>query len=301
MPWTSFVVDRAEQLLNHLEGAALRSIRRQNALAIATSGGLDSSILAALVAGHVDIPVHLITASAPGMVDAERARLLARHLELPLVEIVLTRATTKRLLDALVPALEPEPLDPALAAEWGLPADAKRVSPIRTAVGLVLLACAEEAARFSKRLVLGQGADELFGGYAKYQDVSVEERDAMMARDRDAVIGEGVAREGKIAKLVPIQFHYPYLDRGLVQFAKTIPSSELFSPTERKPLLREVARRLDLPRDIVEAPKTAAQYGSGAGAMLAELAAAAGMPQNDFLTSLVAQDRMIGEAHSLRT
>ena len=293
-------MDRAEQLLNHLEGAALRSIRRQNALAIATSGGLDSSILAALIASHVDIPVHLITASAPGMVDAQRARLLARHLELPLVEIVLTRSTTKRLLDSLAPALEPETIDPARAAEWGLPADAKRVSPIRAAVGVVLLACAEETARFAKRLVLGQGADEFFGGYAKYQGVSAEERDAMMMRDRDAVIGEGVARELKIAELAKVQFHYPYLDRGLVAFANTIPSSELFSADERKPLLRAVARRLDLPREIVDAPKTAAQYGSGAGEMLAALAEASGLPQNDFLTELVAQ-RRTGEPHSLRT
>ena len=122
----------------------------------------------------------------------------------------------------------------------------------------------------------------------------------MMARDRDGVIGEGVAREKKIADLARVQFHYPYLDAGVVAFAKSIPTSELFRDHERKPLLREVARRLDLPRDIVEAPKTAAQYGSGAGALLAELAGASGLPQNDFLTMLAAQ-RKTGEPHSLRT
>lgn len=277
----------------------MRSIRRQNTLAIATSGGLDSSILAAFIAGHVDIPVHLITASAPGMIDAERARILARHLGLPLVEVVLTRATTRRLLDRLLPALEPEPVDPARAAEWGLPPDSKRISPIRAAVGIVLIACAEEASRFAKRVVLGQGADELFGGYAKYQEATPEEREAMMARDREAVIGEGVVREKKIAEAGGIQFHYPYLDPRVVAFAKSIPSSELFREGERKPLLREVARRLDLPYDIVEAPKTAAQYGSGAGAMLAELAGESGLPQNDFLTILA--QRKTGEPHSLRT
>ena len=293
-------MDLAEQLHNHLEGAVLRSIRRQNTLAIATSGGLDSSVLAALIALHVDIPVYLVTASAPGAIDAERARRLAEHLGFPLIEIVLTHDTTRRLLDELAPLLEPEPVDPELAAEWGIPSDSTRINPIRAAVGVVLLACAQEASRFARRVVLGQGADELFGGYAKYVDAAPEEREVLLARDRAAVIGDGVARERKIADAAGIQFHYPYLDPRVVSFAKTLPSDALFRSGERKPLLRDVARRLDLPREIVEAPKTAAQYGSGAGALLAKMAKEEGLPQNDFLTRLSLQ-RKTGEPHSLRT
>ena len=293
-------LDVADELFNHLDGASLRAIRRQNTLAIATSGGLDSSVLAALIASHCDIPLYLVTASRPGAIDATRARMLARHLELPLIEVVLTKATTSMLLSELAPLLEPEQIDPARAEEWGLPPDTKRVSPIRAGVGLVLLACAREASRFARRLVLGQGADEFFGGYARYQNASPEELPAILDRDREAVRVAGVAHEARIAKSVGMQFHYPYLDAGVVAFAQGLPVDALFSATERKPLLREVARKLDLPRDIVEAPKTAAQYGSGSGDLLAALAEEAGMPQNDFLTALVAQ-RKTGEPHSLRT
>jgi asparagine synthase (glutamine-hydrolysing) len=293
-------LDLAEQLYNHLDGAILRAIRRQNTLAIATSGGLDSSVLAALIASHADIPLYLVTASKPGAIDATRARMLARHLELPLIEAVLTKATTGKLLEDLAPLLEPETIDPARAAEWGLPEDTKRVSPIRAGVGLVLLACAKEASRFARRLVLGQGADELFGGYARYQEAAPEDLAAILQRDRDAVRVEGVAHEARIANACSMQFHYPYLDPRVVSFAANLPMTALFNDTERKPLLREVARKLDLPRDIAEAPKTAAQYGSGSGEILADLAQEAGMAQNDFLTALVAQ-RKTGEPHSLRT
>src|SRR5688572_6907486 len=98
-------------------------MRRQDSISIATSGGLDSSILAALVNEFAEIPVQLVAVAAHGSSDSRRARFLARHLDLPLAELVLTRRTAQQLLDDLVPTLEPEAIEPELAAEWNLPPD----------------------------------------------------------------------------------------------------------------------------------------------------------------------------------
>lgn len=293
-------MDNADELLRLLEGASVRALRRQNAISIAISGGLDSSILASLIAKHAEIPLQLVTASAPGSIDAHRARLMARHLALPLTEIVLTRATAGRLLRRVVAVLEPETIDPDRAQEWGLSPRERRISPIRAAVGIVLFACAEEAASVSRRMVVGQGADELFGGYARYARAPLSEVASMLERDWLALRETGLAQEARLAQAAGVQFTYPYLDPRVVAFAQRQPIELLAGGEERKPLLREVARRLGLPDEIAAAPKTAAQYGSGAGSLVAALAAdAGGVPLNDFLTAL--HHRTSGEDHSLRT
>jgi asparagine synthase (glutamine-hydrolysing) len=285
-------------LLNHLAGAALRALRRQNALAVATSGGLDSSVLAALIARHAEIPVTLVSAAAPGADDGARARILARHLRLPLIEVVLSARVVEGLLDDVLAVIEPEPVDPA--QEWGLPSGSLRMSPVRVGVALVLLACARTVRPFAHRLVLGQGADELFAGYARYQALGMSELQAALAKDLESVQQEGIQQEARIARSAGVQFQYPYLDPRVVALARTIAPQELFAQGERKPILRAVARALELPAAIADAPKTAAQYGSGVAALIAQLVDRAGVPQNDFLTQRAVQ-RKTGEPHSLRT
>lgn len=289
-----------DQLVNLLEGAVVRALRRQNSLAIATSGGLDSSILAALVAEHADIPIQLVTAGAPGSADPRRARQLASHLDLPLAEIALTPRLVERTLARLAPLLEPEPVEPALAQEWGLPPDARRVNPVRAAVGLVLFAVAEEAARHAKRLLVGQGADEWFAGYARYEALASPELEAALARDRAELEERELPFEARIANAAGVEFQYPYLNDRVKAFAGKIPAAQLIAEGERKLPLRAVAESLRLPVEISRGSKLAAQYGSGAADLLRRLAEDSGLPQNEYLTRLATQ-RTMGEPHSFRT
>ena len=282
----------AERVLNALHGAVVRALRRQDSIAIAVSGGLDSSILAALIADHADVTVQLVNVSVAGSVDAQRARRLADHLQASLLEVVINGRYLERILPELVPLVGTSRVDLERAAEWGVAPETRYVSPIRTAWEVPVFVATREARRFAKRLVVGQGADEWFGGYARYANLTGEALVAALARDRDILDQEILPIEARIARHHSIQVHYPYLDVGVRGVARHLAPDLLVKGSERKIVLREVAARLGLPIEIVTVPKTAAQYGSGVSTLLAELAAKEGLHQNEFLTRML----LTGEA-----
>jgi asparagine synthase (glutamine-hydrolysing) len=290
----------ARRLQNALMGACVRVLRRQDAVCVATSGGLDSSVLAAMLVQHADVPVQLLTVGVSGAADPQRARNLARHLRLPLMEIVLTPSRVQRILSDLVPLVGPSRVDPARAAEWGIDAQTEYVSPLRTSWELPIFAVAQEAWRFAPRLVVGQGADEWLLGYSKYTELVGDALQRQVVVDRRVLEEEVLPIEKRIADHAGVLLQYPYLNEAVRGVCGRLPIEHLLHQGVRKRVLREVARGLDLPASVVDVPKTAAQYGSGVSEILKQLAADAGQHQNEYLTSFLAQ-RRIGELHSLRT
>lgn len=290
----------AQRLLNALTGAVVRCLRRQESICIATSGGLDSSVLAALAARHFDETVQLVTVSTPGGTDSARARLLSRHLGVPLVEIVLHPSRVERLLPDFVPLLGTQKVDPALADEWNVPHETRYVSPVMAAWELPIYLALQEARLHAPRVMVGQGADETLAGYARYLDVPPTELRAALAVDHARLRTEVLPVEARLAERFRIDVRYPYLDPVVQSLCAALPREFLLHEGERKRILRRVAAMLDLPREIAAAPKTAAQYGSGAADLLSGLAEAAGLHQNEYLTGFLDQRRM-GEPHSLRT
>lgn len=290
----------ATRILNALTGAVIRCLRRQESIAVATSGGLDSGILAALAAKHFDETVHLVTVAVPGAVDSSRARLLARHLGAPLSEVVLHPDRVREALPHFVPLLGAQRVDAALAKEWGVAADSRFVSPVMAAWELPLYFAMEESRRFASRLMVGQGADEAFGGYRRYLDLPPGSVRAAMAEDQKRLTEEVLPAEARMSERGGVDVRYPFLDPVVQKVARDLPLERLITGGDRKRILREVARHLELPPEVSEAPKTAAQYGSGVAGILASLAEQAGLHQNEFLTGFLVQ-RTMGELHSLRT
>jgi asparagine synthase (glutamine-hydrolysing) len=109
------------------------------------------------------------------------------------------------------------------------------------------------------RILVGQGADEIFGGYARYlssTDLAAElERDfADLARQR--------ARDQAVAALHGAYFSMPYQDLRVVRAAQTIPASMRVRGGVRKYPLRVIAER-HIPAENAWTEKKAMQYGSG--------------------------------------
>jgi asparagine synthase (glutamine-hydrolysing) len=290
----------ATRLENALMGAAVRTLRRQNSICVATSGGLDSSVLAAMLARHGDVPIHLITVGAAQSIDRERARLVANHLGMPLSEIVLNRERVRSILAQLVPLVGKSRIDAGLAKEWNLPIGTEFVSPLRVAWELPIFVAAQVAARFAQRLVVGQGADEWLAGYAKYASMSAAQLAPALETDRRILREEILPIEERIASAAGVKLQYPFLDERVAVVCKSLPPEHLIHEGVRKRVLREVARRLDLPKSVVDVPKTAAQYGAGVATLLKELAEDAHQHQNEYLTGFLPQ-RVTGEAQVLRT
>ncbi len=118
-------------------------------------------------------------------------------------------------------------------------------------------------------ILLGQLADELFGGYMKYARAATESENAaeMMRLD---VVKSGqrafVRDEQACARFTEARF--PFADDSLASFALGMPLELKVMGGERKVALRRAASLLGLPEALAAAPKKAAQYSSGVAKLL---------------------------------
>jgi len=231
-------VSDAEALLLALR-AAIRDMSAEGEAAVLFSGGLDSTVVARL-ASEV-CRVKLYTVGVKGAHDLRVSEAAARDLDLHWEPLLLEEREMIRLLPELAITLG---TDNPLTLSFEMP----------LWVGASIV---------KERLILtGQGADELFGGYARYQRMRPEELRARMADDQDALLSVGIERERRIAARFLKEFGYPFLDAKVVQLARSFPPEDFIIDGERKVVLRQVALLLGL-KDAAARPKKAAQYGSG--------------------------------------
>lgn len=114
-------------------------------------------------------------------------------------------------------------------------------------------------------MLLGQLADELFGGYMKYATAARKDEGLavkMMEADvEDSARRAFVRDEEACARFIEPRF--PFADDEVVSFALGLPLSYKISGQQRKLILRIAAENLGLPDELAQAPKKAAQYSSG--------------------------------------
>jgi asparagine synthase (glutamine-hydrolysing) len=141
--------------------------------------------------------------------------------------------------------------------------------PVNTSIALTQYFIARKAADLGHRRILaGQGADELFGGYARYlTSANLEEE---LERDF-ASLDLQVQRDQAVAGLHGVYLSMPYMDTGVVRAARAIPAAEKVKDGFRKIPLRRVAEQ-HISREFAWYEKKAMQYGSGVWGILKKLA-----------------------------
>jgi len=223
--------------------------------AVAFSGGLDSGLLAARTDGP------LFVGGFPDSDDVAAARSAAATLGRDLEVVEFTHAD----LEAGVPAV---------VAATG------RSNPMDVGIALPLYLVAREvAAAGHDRLVLGQGADELFGGYAKVADPAGDDRlhaDTVRGAARELIrsLPGQLERDVLALRAAGVDPVVPFLDDRVVGPALRLPADLLVDGDQRKVALRLAAD--DLPESIRRRDKTAVQYGSDVARELDRLARQAG-------------------------
>jgi len=212
-------------------------------LAIAFSGGIDSSILAA----RLDAPLYV--AGFPESHDVAAARSAADQLGREVRVVELDHET----VEAAVPAV---------AGAIG------RTNAMAVSIALPLFLVARRAAADGHdRLAVGQGADELFGGYAKVAKAPTDPRveaDTVRGARRETVLTlpDQLERDVLALRAAGVDPVAPLLHDDVVRAALALPGDLLVTERgERKWALRLAARSW-LPDRLAFREKKAVQYGS---------------------------------------
>jgi asparagine synthase (glutamine-hydrolysing) len=211
-------------------------------LAVAFSGGVDS----ALVAAALERPAYVV--GFPDSHDVEAARSGAEALG---IDLTVVEATHEDLRWAV----------PEIVAATG------RTNAMDVQIALPLYLVAEAAAADGyDRLAVGQGADELFGGYAKVAKAPDDPRtdaDTVRGATREVIgsLAEQLPRDVLTLRAAGVEPVAPLLDDRVVAAALRVPESLLVDGDRRKVALREAATDW-LPESIAERDKKAVQYGS---------------------------------------
>jgi asparagine synthase (glutamine-hydrolysing) len=238
----------SEALYQAIERAVEK--RRCTPCAIAFSGGLDSSLTAALCPA-----AELYSVGMVGSHDIMQAKRAAQLLELS-DKLHLHELT----LDEVESALP----DVIRAVESG--------DPLKISIAMPLFFASKDAHNDGIRVMFsGQGADELFAGYKRYESMNPAELESALRRDLENIAENNLERDDAVTMANAVELRVPYLDREVVELAlRTAPGFKVHNGI-RKYILRLAAKKI-LPDELVFKEKKAAQYSSGIYSALLKLA-----------------------------
>ena len=238
----------AAELARRLRAAVERIVSTEAPISLLYSGGLDSSVVAR--AFPPSTAPQLVVVGTPKSSDLEAARSGAALLGLPLVVHEIDTSDVERTL-----------------AHWSGELEGVR-EPARSVLVASALAV---AAAPTPRVLCGQGADELFYGYAHFDGLSSAAAQARSTADLRRLHEVDWPWIQRWAHELGHELESPYLDLDLIAWVRSIPSEMLHGGGVRKPLLRRAARELGVPGELADRPKRAMQYGSGIRRLVGQL------------------------------
>jgi asparagine synthase (glutamine-hydrolysing) len=238
-------------LLQELKDALYRAVEDsvpEKAVAVAFSGGVDSTMLAKLCAG-LGRQVSLFTVGFPGSHDIEFSRQIAGKIGMKHNVVELAKADFGRDLQVVRQAI-----------------GCDNTSHIENCVAYFYIARAAKGAGLDV-VLSANGCDELFCGYNGYRSVYEKGESAIMAFMKDKLANEFLLMQemSKVAGAFGVQVRQPFLSPGFIRFAKTIPiGQKIRGPDDlvRKHILRQAALLAGVPEESAMRPKKALQYGS---------------------------------------
>jgi len=235
-----------KELRETLERAVTKRLMSDVPLGAFLSGGLDSSLIAALVRKHQE-ELHTFSVGVEGSRDLEAARLVARHLGTIHHEYLITEEEVKKRLPEIIYYLESFDQD-----------------LVRSAIPCYFTS--RLAADYVKVILTGEGADELFGGYTYYKDIG--DRKALhreLRRSVTSLHNINLQRVDRMTMAHSIEGRVPFLDLEMIRLGQLIPAEYKLTagdPPVEKWILRKAFEDL-LPPEIVWRTKEQFDEGSG--------------------------------------
>jgi asparagine synthase (glutamine-hydrolysing) len=220
---------------------------------VSLSGGLDSSIVSMLACDGTD-QLHSFAVGVDGSEDLVASQQMSEFLNTQHHQLVYTSDDMVRALPEVLYYLET--FDPAL---------------VRSAIPNYFLA--QLASQYVKVFLTGEGADEIYAGYAYLSDFTNSTAlQQEMIDITEALHNTNLQRADRMSMAFGLEARVPFLDVESVSLALGFPSAwKLHNERIPKHLLRQ-AFAGDLPKNIVNRPKQKFSKGAGSSDLLAELA-----------------------------
>lgn len=231
--------------------------RLQGGLAVGTflSGGLDSSLISAIAKARLDdLPSFAV--GVAGCPDLRAAQEMAEYLGTRHFHYEMTPEEIRAALPEVIHTLES--FDPAL---------------VRGAIATHF--AARLASGHVQAVFSGEGADELFGGYAYLKDfTSPQELEAELLFITEKLHQTGLQRVDRFTRHHGLEARLPFLDSKVIGLAFSIPPSlKIYGPGKvEKWVVREAARGY-LPESILQRGKEKFAIGTGTADSLRDWAA----------------------------
>ena len=242
-----------QEIRRRLEQAVVKRLMGDVPVGVYLSGGLDSSLIAALMRPHT-VALHSFTAGIKGAPDLLAAREAAHFLGTEHHELIYTAEDVKAAIPEVIRHIES--FDAPL---------------VRSAVPMHFVS--KLVAEHVKVVLSGEGADELFAGYAYLADFGggtslKRELAEITLRLQDT----NLQRADRVSMAHGLEARVPFLDRSLVRYVGRLPA-ELLEPQGGRPekwLLREACRGL-LPPALLNRKKMKFSEGAGSSEVMAEI------------------------------
>jgi asparagine synthase (glutamine-hydrolysing) len=269
--------DVEEQLYATLEEVTAQHLIADVPVGLLLSGGLDSSLIAAIAARLTKVRTFTMGFAESGLDERGPARFIAKHIGSEHEEIVISAREVTDDLERTIACFDD------LFADWGT-----------VSTRMLYSECRE---RGIKVVLVGEGADELFGGYDIFRSSASEAptdlwlfqlyrsycgrrygshfstfrnlmRDYLNRVDgdrfdavrlfetRNQLPNNYVMKVDKASMAVSVEARVPYLDQRVAEIAYRIPKDLLLAEGTEKNVLRRVARRFELlPEETLTRPK----------------------------------------------
>lgn len=274
-PPKQFTLEQAAQKLQSLLMESVQQrVQGLGELAVAFSGGLDSSVVAFL-ANKSGVKVELLHVSLENQPETEEALETSEALDLPMQIHLYKDSDVEATLPRVVELIE-------------------EADPIKAAIGVPFYWVAQQATEAKYKVLLaGQGADELFGGYQRYVNEYLKDGPEKVRRTIFSdVVGlheSNLERDLKIMNYFDVELRLPFASFDIAEFALSMPlefKMENKPDTLRKLVLRKVAKNIGLPPAISNKPKKAVQYSTGINDAVKRLAKKRDKTVNEYISGM---------------
>ena len=249
------LADHLRRVRETVEAAVKKRLLSDVPLGAFLSGGLDSSIIAAVAAQHMP-DLHTFSVGIEGSRDIEAARRVSQHIGSIHHEYIYSASEVVETLPEIVYYLESFDRD-----------------LVRSAIPTWF--AARLAAQEVKVILTGEGADELFAGYRYHKDIA-DPRDLRteLRRSIGRMHNINLQRVDRMTMRHGIEARVPFLDRSVIEMASTVPTPWKLREVDGIPVEKWILRTAFedlLPKEIVWRDKEQFDEGSGMVDLLPQL------------------------------